>query len=332
VSAQAIGKYERNEMMPSSKALLALASALRVAPDFLLSEKQIELEAVDFRKVPADGARDERSINAMVLDAAERYLELESIFPDAMLMWRRPHLAEFTISTVEEAERAADRLREYWDLGIAPIDSMTELLEDQGIKVISLPLPRSVSGSKAFARQARGAPVAMIVVNQTHNGERQRFTLAHELGHLVLDWKSASPKDHERAADRFAGAFLMAREMVEKVLGRSRKAVTFGELESVKRVFKVSLAALIVRLKQLGIITKSVYGELWAVVVKQGLNEVGTQEVNAIPAEVPQRAQRLALRAVAEDAISESRAAELLRMKRRELSKLLDPEPNLQPA
>jgi len=119
---------------------------------------------------------------------------------------------------------------------------------------------------------------------------------------------------------------------VEKVLGRSRKAVTFGELESVKRVFKVSLAALIVRLKQLGIITKSVYGELWAVVVKQGLNEVGTQEVNAIPAEVPQRAQRLALRAVAEDAISESRAAELLRMKRRELSKLLDPEPNLQPA
>ena len=332
VSAQAIGKYERNEMTPSSKVLLALATALGVEPEFLLSEKEIELEAVDFRKAPAEGARDERSVNAMVLDAAERYLELESIFPDTRITWSAPHFAEFKLTKVEDAEAAAERLRKHLRLGIAPIESMTELLEDQGIKVIALALPESVSGSKAYASVVDGERVAMIVVNDRHNGERQRFTLAHELGHLVIDWPAGTGQEHERAADRFAGAFLMAKEMVEKVIGRSRTAITFGELEAVKRVFKVSLAAIVVRLKQLNIITKTFYGELWAVILQRGLNQVGAPEPDSIAQEVPGRARRLALRAVAEGAISESKAAELLRMKRRELAKLLDPEPAYQPA
>ncbi|MBK6982766.1 MAG: ImmA/IrrE family metallo-endopeptidase [Betaproteobacteria bacterium] len=84
---------------------------------------------------------------------------------------------------------------------------MTELLEDQGIKVIALALPESVSGSKAYASVVDGERVAMIVVNDRHNGERQRFTLAHELGHLVIDWPAGTGQEHERAADRFAGAF-----------------------------------------------------------------------------------------------------------------------------
>ena len=331
VSAQAIGKYERDEMMPSSKVLLALAKALGVSPDFLLSEKDISLEEVDFRKVPASGARDERSVNAQVLDVAERYLELESLFPDTMLTWHRPHAAEFRISGVSDAEAAAEKLRSLWKLGTDPIASMTELLEDQGIKVIALPLPEPVSGSKAYARLAGGEPVAMIVVNRSHNGERQRFTLAHELAHLVLDWKAASDRENEKAADWFAGAFLVARSMLEKVIGRSRTAITFGELEAVKRVFKVSLAALVVRLKQLGIITKGLYGELWEALNKQGLNSLGAPEPDPIPAEVPNRALRLAFRAIAEGVISESKAAELLQIGRRELERLLDPQPSNQP-
>lgn len=332
VSAQAIGKYERNEMMPSSKVLLALATALAVSPQFLLSEQQVQLEAIDFRHVPASGAREERSIDATVLDAAERYLELESLFPDTMHSWVRPAASEFRLDEVEGAEGAAEKLRRLWKLGIDPIDSMVELLENHGVKVIVLPLPEEVSGSKAFARYPSGEPVALIVVNQKDNGERQRFTLAHELGHLVLDWPKADHKQQERAADRFAGAFLMAKDMVEAVIGRSRKAITYGELVAIKRVFKVSLAAVVVRLKQLGIIPKVVYGQLWGTLVKLGMTGRGAAEPFAIPPEVPARAVRIALRAVAESAISESKAAELLRVSRRELEQLLDPEAVLQAA
>jgi Zn-dependent peptidase ImmA (M78 family)/DNA-binding XRE family transcriptional regulator len=326
VSAQAIGKYERNEMMPSSKVLLALAKALGVTPDFLLSEKEISLESIDFRKVPASGARDERSVQAQVLDAAERYLELESYFPDTAIVWQPPQALEFQIRKIEDAEAAAEKLRHLWKLGIDPIASVTELLEDQGIKVLPLSLPEVVSGSKAFARPTGGNAVAMIVVNQNHNGERQRFTLAHELGHLVLNCGDLSDRENEKAADWFAGAFLVARKMVEKILGRSRTAITFGELESVKAIFKVSLASLVVRLKQLGIVPKALYEELWGAIKARGLNAAGAPEPNPIPPETPNRALRLAFRAVAEGAISESKAAELLRIGRHELQRLLDPD------
>lgn len=327
VTAQAIGKYERNEMMPSSKVLLRLASALAVPAEYLLSENEVTLEEVDFRRAPVEGAKDGRSIGARVLDEVDRYLELEGAVPGATITWRQPSASEFFLTCVEDAERAADKLRVYWKLGIDPIVSVTELLEDQGIKVISIPLPYDVSGSKAFARQRDGDPIPMIVVNSEHNGERQRFTLAHELGHLVIDWKGASAKDHEKAADRFAGAFLVCKDMLEKVIGRSRTAITLGELIAVKRVFKVSLAALAMRLKQLGIITKSTFGEIWAILTKNGWTVPGAVEPAAVDAEQPARAKRLALRALAEGAISESKAAQLLNVGRRKLNEMLDYQP-----
>jgi Zn-dependent peptidase ImmA (M78 family) len=327
VTAQAIGKYERDEMMPSSKVLLKLASALSVTPEYLLSENEIKLEEVDFRRAPVEGAKDGRSMDARVLDEVDRYLALEAAVPGETIIWHRPSASEFILSCVEDAEHAANRLRMNWRLGIEPIASVTELLEGQGIKVISIPLPTHVSGSKAFARQSHGEPIPMIVVNSQHNGERQRFTLAHELGHLVIDWKGASAKEHEKAADWFAGAFLVCKDMVERVIGRSRTAITLGELIAVKRVFKVSLAALAMRLKQLGIITKSTFGQVWAILTRNGWTVPGAVEPEPIVAEHPSRAKRLALRALAEGAISESKAAELLSIRRRELNEMLEFQP-----
>lgn len=325
VSAQAIGKYERNEMMPGSKVLMALAKALEVSVDYLLSDKEIALEEIDFRKAPANGARDERWVEAMVLDEVERYLELETFFPDAMTRWDCPWAPEFRLTKIEDAENAAATLRHMWKLGVDPIDSMTELLEGKGIKVIQLPLPIGVSGSKAFARPRDGDLVAMIVVNGSDNGERQRLTLAHELAHFVIDWKAATPREHEKAADWFAGAFLVAREKIEKVIGRSRTVITFGELEAAKRVFKVSLAALAMRLRQLGIVTKAAFGKIWVVLVSKGLTRPGANEPSAIVAEEPARARRLAMRGVAEGAMSESKAAQLLHIPLRKLEELLYP-------
>ena len=68
VTAQAIGKYERDEMMPGSTVLLALAKALDVSPEYLLSERQIELAGVDFRKAPQAGLKEGLAVQAAVLD------------------------------------------------------------------------------------------------------------------------------------------------------------------------------------------------------------------------------------------------------------------------
>lgn len=323
VSAQAIGKYERDEMMPSSTILLALAKALSVTPEYLLSSREIELEGVDFRKEPHAGAKEERAVQAVVLDKVERYLELEELFPCADQKWSSPLNDEFTINCLDDVEKAAEALRDIWNLGSDPIPLMAELLEEKGIKVIALDLPEDVSGSKAFVKIKQQDDVPVVVVNQKHNGERQRFTLAHELAHLVLRFNEMSGLDEEKAANRFAGAFLMAKEMMFRLLGTNRTSISLGELAELKKIFKVSIAALVVRCGQLGVLTKAAYGRLFEQIKAMGWNTSSTSEPNKFPAEVPQRMERLCLRAVAEGAISESKAAELLQISVRKLDHLL---------
>ncbi|MDX5445565.1 MAG: XRE family transcriptional regulator [Zoogloeaceae bacterium] len=323
VTAQAIGKYERDEMMPSSTILLALAKALAVSPEYLLSEREIELAGVDFRKAPHAGAKEERAAEALVLDQVERYLELEELLPGVDQFWEAPSAADFDIYRIEDAEQAADALRKLWNLGIDPIPFMAELLEDKGVKVISLDLPENVSGSKAFVQRPEREDAPVIVVNQNHNGERQRFTLAHELAHLVLRFGGLSDNDQEKAADRFAGAFLMAKDMMLRLLGPHRTSISLGELAEIKKIFKVSVAALAVRCSQLGILTKAAYGRLWAEIKALGWNSQASKEPYPLPADLPQRMERLCMRAVAEAAISETRAAELLNISVRELDRRL---------
>ena len=324
VSAQAIGKYERDEMMPSSRVLLALSKTLRVSPEFLLSAQEVELAGVDFRKSAAAAAKEERAVEAMVLDQVERYLELEDLLPGQEGRWVAPRHAEFTIGKIEDAEYAADALRKLWKLGIDPIPMMAELLEERGIKVVALDLPESVSGSKALVKRSRNADVPVIVVNEKHNGERQRFTLAHELAHLVLKFeKGFEEAKQEKAADRFAGAFLMAGEMLLSLFGEKRKSISMGELIELKQLFKVSVASLVVRCHQLEIISRSAFFGLWNQIKALNWNNPDTKEPNPIAKEVPARMQRLCFRAVAEGVISEAKAASLLRITTRELDRRL---------
>src|SRR5574337_633542 len=68
VTAQALGKYERNEMMPSSDVLSVLAKALGVSLEYLLSEQVEKLEAVEFRKLANTTASARASVEAKVID------------------------------------------------------------------------------------------------------------------------------------------------------------------------------------------------------------------------------------------------------------------------
>lgn len=325
VSAQAIGKYERDEMMPSSTVLIALAKALSVSPDYLLSRREVALSDVDFRRHSAAGEKEQRAVEAAVIDYAERYLELEELLPDAAIVWKAPAGAEFRIRQPEDAERAAQRLREIWELGIGPINSLMELLEDKGIKIVTVPLPENVSGSKAYANYGDAEIAALMVANSNHNGERQRFTLAHELGHLVLRFDQLSiAKEQEKAADRFAGAFLVTQELLRKFVGKYRTAIQMQELLYLKRIFKVSIACLVVRCGQLGILTQAAYGRLWGFLKAHGMAEFGAAEPEQFPPEQPTRMKRLCLRAIAEGVISESKAMALLKLSRRQLEQELD--------
>ncbi len=316
VSAQAIGKYERGEMMPGSRVLMDLAKTLGVAPEYLLSNQVLELEGMEFRKQSGTSARDRAAVEASVIDHLERYLAVEKILEQSSAEWRVPKLKSRFLGCVEEADDLAMELRNAWHLGIDAIPNMTELLEEQGIKVVLTELPNSVSGLTCLVNRSDNQDnLSVVVVNVSHSLERRRLTLAHELGHRIID--EESPVDHEKAANAFAGAFLVPKAHLIQETGRQRKALGYQELVQLKRAYRVSAAALLVRLKKIGVIDEQALSYAFQTYAK------GWRFVEPYPIEPedkrgefekPRRFDRLCYWALAERYISPSKAMELLKL------------------
>ena len=314
VSAQAIGKYESNAIAPSSGVLVAMAKALDVSLDFLMSEQEIELSGVEFRRASGTSAQDRNRVEAEVIANVERYLAIEDVLgldSAAHALVGRPR---HKVVDLAEAERLAVALREEWQLGIAPIASLTHMLEDKGFKIFSLALPQKVWGLTCNVERPSHPKVNVIVVSNRANVERWRFTLAHELAHIVIGETNDDVKI-EKAVNRFAAAFLMPEQHLRAEIGAQRSAIAYEELIHLKHFYGVSAASLIYRLGDLGIIDDGVvtyafqtYARAWRTEEPNPL----AQDGDTGRQEVPERFERLVYRAVSEQLISLPRAAGLL--------------------
>lgn len=323
VSAQAIGKYERNEDMPSSRVLIALAKALNVSEEYLLSEDDIALEGVDFRKKVGTSAREEAILEARAIHMLERYLAVEDLLQMRSVEWEQPRSAPHPVADIRDAEDAARSVRDDWGLGNDPIPLLAELLEERGVKVLSLDLD-DVDGLAAKVRRRDRAAARVIVVKRSTWSERKRFNLAHELGHMVI--APCDGIDEEKAAHRFAGAFLVPADVLRAEVGMHRSSISIGELVALKKRFGVSIQALAYRCKDLGIISQAAFGRLFKIFSERGWRREPFEEPATMQPELeePKRFERLCYRALAEGVIGESRAAELLGISVRELDARLD--------
>jgi Zn-dependent peptidase ImmA (M78 family)/transcriptional regulator with XRE-family HTH domain len=317
VTAQAIGKYERGESIPSSGVLVAMAGALGVSLSYLLDTQEIELEAVEFRTKADTSARDRAHVETEVLEWIERYLQIEVVLELDSAEWQCPVAKLRKLKDPGEAERLAVEVRNEWKLGVDPIPNMTELLEEKGLKVLTGPLPGRVSGFTCLVKRRDEADLPVIVVNDQFSLERRRLTLGHELAHRLIDPDSLSEKDEEKAATVFAGAFLMPRDHLLREVGKHRNALGYRELIDLKRLYRVSGAALLMRLRQVDVISESILIYAFQSIAR-GWRTQEPEELEA-PAERglrerPLRFERLCYRALAEGLISLSKAAELLRL------------------
>lgn len=318
VSAQAIGKYERGEMIPSSSVLLALCKVLSVSLPYLMDTQGIELTGVDFRTKANTTARDRAYVETEVIEWTERYLQIESILELDSAEWQAPISPARKLQAIEDAEALADDVRIKWKLGRDSIPNMTELLEEKGLKVLVEELPKKVSGFTCLIRRGDNQPeLPVIVVNKRFPLERRRMTLAHELGHRVIDPQFFNEKDEEKAATYFAGAFLIPRDHLEREIGEHRHHLGYKELIDLKRLYRVSGAALLVRLKNIGIISESIMVYAFQSIARGWRTQEPKQlesKNDRGQSERPYRFERLCYRALAEGLISLSKAAELLKL------------------
>lgn len=310
ISAMAISKHETGKSTPSSGALLSLSKALGVPVEYFLRTERVELEEVEYRKHTKLPKKLLRQIEGDVIEQVERYLELEHIFPTLPIKpFKIPDGVPERINDYSEIENVADRVRESWDLGTNPIPELTDTLEEHGIKVFHSNL---FHGDRfdGLAATVNGMPI--IVVGANWPGDRQRFTLAHELGHLLLKGRLGEGLNEETASNRFAGAFLVAKSEAFKELGNRRRWLEPQELCVLKKVYGLSMGGWLHRANDLGILADVHYQGLARLFRSKGWHK--KEPCDEYPREKTQLFTQMVYHALAEDLISESKAAELLRV------------------
>lgn len=310
VSATMIKKYEHNESMPSSGVLVKMSRALGVRNEYFFRPAKYELKGIEYRKRSTTPQKVLNRITADVLDQAERWMELYNIWPNFPLpSFIKPKFSIPLVNDYHQIETIADELREQWDLGSQPITSIIDILECHGVLVIVTDVD---SKEKFDGFQASVSSKPIVVISSQWPGDRQRFTLAHELGHLILHDMLAENINEEMACNRFSGAFLFPEVAVRQYLGNKRSHLEVQELYLLKMDYGLSMLACIYRAKHLGIITDSKCKELFMFfsVRKWRSQEPG----NAYPQEQTSMFKQLIFRGLGEGILSESKAAELLGM------------------
>jgi Zn-dependent peptidase ImmA (M78 family)/DNA-binding XRE family transcriptional regulator len=324
VSAMAVSKYERDQMKPGSETLLRLGRALDVRTEYFFRLPAVELSALDFRKHASLSAKDEGRVREDVRGQMERWLELEDLLHGSAVLdaFALPDGLPDRIASYDAVELASDALRDAWKLGSGPIRNLIDKMEEEGIRVMVTPHD---GGGRFDGLVACANGHTVIVVGSGAPGDRQRFTLAHELGHLVLRGRLAPGLDLEQACNRFAGAFIVPAEEARRVLGTSRSWLEPRELFVLKHEWGLSMNSWLRRAHELGILGASGlrrHQQFFTAQVVDGRSWRECEPGEPYPLEQPCRFHQLVFRALAEDLIGESKAAELLGIQVSELISL----------
>jgi len=290
--------------------LLSLSKALGVRTEYFFRQGKINLKEVDYRKHSKLPRKVLDQIEGEVIEQIERFFQLEEFLPTMPVKkFSLPRGLKAKIESYNDIEEISNLFRRSWGLGSNPIPDLTDTLEERGIKVFLSSIPHDARFD-GLAAQVDGIPV--IVVGKDWPGDRQRFTLAHELGHMALAGRLSDDLDEEKAANRFASAFLVPRSEAIKELGESRSRFEPAELCILKQTYGLSMRGWIYRASDLGILNKSNAGKMWGYFRRN--NWVKNEPGKPYPHEEPKLFKQLVFHALAEDLIGESRAAELLRM------------------
>jgi len=310
VSYNALSKYEKGEMLPSSGVLIELSCILKRSQDFFFMPFDVRLENIKFRKFSTKVSVSEgKRIEAEAEDYFGRYLTIEHIL-DLEKPFKNPLELGFVVDSPEKAEEAANQLRNAWGLGTAPLPSVAGLLEEKGVKVFEM--PNAPEGFDGFSARSNG--VAMIVAggNSKNDLTRTRMTLLHELGHLLFTIPDSVPhKDEEMLMTCFAGACLLPSEVLFDRVGKKRNKVAVQEYKDIKALYGISISALVIRADQLGITPHSYTKSFWIMRCKWGWIQNG-EPGHWRGTETPMRFNGLVHRALSEGIITISKSAALL--------------------
>ncbi|CAI1090939.1 Domain of uncharacterised function (DUF955) [Serratia fonticola] len=284
LTSRTISTYEKAGVFDvvASDSMSRIASVLRYPIEFFHEgdAPSLPVEAVSFRAMTKLSAQKRDS----ALGAGKLAQEL-STWIDSQFSLPKANIPDCSFDDYSEPEKAARIVREQWGIGELSISNMVHLLEANGIKVFSL--AENCVEVDAFSFWMDEKP--FVLLNTMKTPERSRFDAAHELGHLVLHkHASNNGRQAELDADRFASAFLMPER---SVLATVPRMPSLELLISLKKNWKVSLAAMVRRSFDLGLSTEWHYRQLCIELNRRGFR-------TAEPQGLPEREKSLVLEKV----------------------------------
>ncbi len=307
VSKQMISKYEKGESIPTSSNLLKLGKSLKVKIDYFFKQNKIELGVLNFRKKSSFSNKKQESLEQLIKLNLENYLEIEDLLQIDYSF--KNSIQNEKINSIEDVEKIVLSLRNVWEIGLDPIHNIIQLLEDNEIKVVELfDVEDNFDGLATFVNDK----FPVIVVNGNFSVERKRFTLLHELGHLLLNLPECNLKDEENYCNKFASEFLFPKKLVIKEFGVKRDLISLNELIEVQKKYGMSIQAIVYRLVDANIFTENKKTEFYK---KINFNPSLKREVNLPRFQTPEKSNRfeqLVYRALSQEIISISKASSLL--------------------
>lgn len=172
-------------------------------------------------------------------------------------------------------EEVARLVRRAWGLPVGPVNNLVAAVEDAGGIVF-----RYSFGTRkldAISQWLPGMP-PLFFVNADIPTDRVRFTLAHEIGHVIMH--RVPTENQEQEADRFAAEFLMPEGEITPHL----RPLSLQKAAALKPYWKVSMAALIKRAWDTRVIGEAYYRKLFTQLSKLGYR---VNEPVKIPDEEP---------------------------------------------
>lgn len=270
-----LSKIEQDLLPVSDETLAELSSFLNYPKNFFHKPDTVCGHAINLhRKRSALPQKTLRKIDAHL---NIRKLHLHTLLDDIEITGNG--VPECPVAEHGSPEEVALHIRKLWKVPDGPVENMTNLLEKAGCIVVHCDFESQMIDGVSV-RNKDLPPV--IFVNKDIPGDRLRFTLAHELGHLVMH--TVPSPDAENEADKFASELLMPAKQIMLNFAGSR--VDLMKLAGLKPVWKVSMAALLVRAGKLGFLTDRQSQYLWMQFSKAGYRTKEPAQLD-IPQERP---------------------------------------------
>jgi Zn-dependent peptidase ImmA (M78 family)/transcriptional regulator with XRE-family HTH domain len=276
-----VSKYELALLGVAENHAEAIARLTRYDIAFFQQSEQIIALGGDFlyRKRASVPGRIRRRIQA---EANVLKMQLARLMQGAELKLRYGFPAIQPEEMNGRVDKVAAEVRRAWRLPPGPIRNLTAHIEAAGAVVFAVDFETDLIDGTNI--RLPGLP-PMLFLNRNVSGERHRLNLAHECGHAVMHF-TTSLNDAEDEAFQFAQELLMPRAEIRSDL----RNLDLAAAARLKGIWGVSMAAIIMRAKTLGVITESTYRRLFTAMNANGLRAV---EPLPLPFEQPETFEKL---------------------------------------